>query len=138
MNLTLTRKKFGEDGVFGELSSDGTGSFFAITLEHAYPQRKKFKSKVPPGEYKCVRGIHKLHDGVEFETFEVIGVPGCTGILFHIGNYNEDSEGCILIGAAYGNRANGGQMITSSKQKFVEFMAMQKDVNEFILKVEAV
>lgn len=137
MNLTLTRKKFAADGVFGELVSDD-GSFFAITLEHAYPQRKKYKSKIPPGEYKCVRGIHRLKDLVEFETFEVMGVPGCTGIIIHVGNYNEDSEGCILVGSAYGNRANGGQMITSSKQKFTEFMNMQKGVDEFILKVEAV
>lgn len=137
MNLTLTRKRTASDGAFGELVGD-SGSFFAISLEHAYYKDGRYEVKLPPGEYKCIRGIHRLHDGVDFETFEITGVAGHTGILFHVGNYNEDSDGCVLIGSAIGNRANGGKMITASRQKFIEFMALQKEVDEFILKVEAV
>lgn len=149
MNLTLTRKKFGTDGIFGEIEAEA-GEFFCVSLERAYMRLKKFKPKIPPGEYVCKRGtgpceeegmvgFHKLRDeGPWFDTFEVMDVPGCVGILFHVGNYNEDSEGCILIGTALGNRMNGGKMLTSSKQMFKKFMDLQKDVDSFILKVEAV
>jgi len=135
MNLTLTRKTFIENGVIGELNSDD--GFISVCLERTYLKSKKSRPKVPAGTYKCVRGIHRLHDNVDFETFEVMGVPGCTGILIHVGNYSEDSDGCILIGSAVGNRSNGSKMITSSKQKFAEFMERQKSVDEFTLIVEA-
>lgn len=137
MNLTLTRKSFGSDGIFGELSSDD-GSFFALSLERGYLQKKKYKSKIPPGEYVCKRGIHRLSDGVEFETFEVNGIKGHFGILFHPANKWEELDGCIATGAGWGTRSDGGKMICDSRKKFNEFMKLQEGLDEFILKVEAV
>src|SRR5882757_797524 len=91
--LTLTRKDFRSDGIFSELT-DEKGNFIAVTLEHSYNNKPKLYN----GTFQCVKGIHKLHDGIPFEAYEVTGVSGHIGILFHIGNFNNDSDGCILLG----------------------------------------
>ena len=63
-------------------------------------------------------------------------VKGHYGILFHVGNYNEDSEGCILLGTGFGNTSSKGKMITASKQAFKQFMEMLKETDLFTLIVE--
>jgi hypothetical protein len=130
MNLILQRKDFREDGIFGFLL-DTNYKYLFTTLEHSY----NLQPKLPQGEYTCKRGPHKLHDGVSFITFEVMDVPGHTGILIHIGNYNDESEGCILIGTGFGNNGRGGKMITSSKQAFDAFMKLQENCDAFTLTV---
>ncbi len=140
MNLTLRRNDFGEFGIFGTLL-DEKSNLVAITLEHSYekdigPNSWVYEPKLPIGEYKCVRGLHQLHNQVGFETFEVKGVPGHTGILFHAGNQNSDSDGCILLGRKIALNFDGpGNMITSSKNTFLKFMDLQRGVNEFTLTV---
>jgi hypothetical protein len=129
MDLVLTRKRSAESGIYGELTT-ATGLFVADTLEHAYPEGNFYYPKVPPGAYICRRGTHVLHDGVPFITFEVTEVPGHTGILFHTGNVNQDSEGCILLGEGM-----TPTHITESRRAFVKFMLLQSDVNEFTLTV---
>ncbi len=146
MNIILSRKDYREDGIFGFILTSSYKYLFT-TCEHSYNQLPK----LPEGVYQCKRGtgsgrgvdengnsiegFHRLHDGVWFDTFEVMGVPNHTGILFHVGNYNEDSEGCILVGTGFGNRGNGGKMITASKQAFKEFMGLQHGCDEFTLTV---
>lgn len=137
MKLILIRNLFREDGIFGELQ-DQAGNPIAVTLEHAYPDDVfGFSPKLPQGEYICEKGPHRLA-GMDqpFETYEIKGVPGHFGILFHVGNYNEDSEGCVLIGAALGNKSNGGKMIVNSRNTFKKFMEITKGVESFELFVE--
>lgn len=129
MDFVLSRKDYREDGIFGELKSE---SNFFVTLEHSYSN----VPKLPPGKYTCKKGIHTLHDGIPFTAFEVMDVPGHTGILFHVGNYNADSEGCLLLGLQIGRQLSGGWMITHSKQAFEQFMKLQENVDEFNLTVE--
>ncbi len=129
MDLKLNRREHKADGVISELVA--SYKVVARTLEHSY----NGVAKLPPGVYKCVRGIHKLHDNIPFETFEVMGVSGHTGILFHTGNWNKDSDGCILLGDAV-VASSKGIMITNSKVIFGDFMALQKGVNEFTLTVQ--
>lgn len=78
-----------------------------------------------------MRGMHQLAGmKAPFETFEVMSVPGHQGILLHVGNFNEDSSGCILLGK---DRAGG--MITQSTLTFEAFMKLQAGVNTFKLVV---
>ncbi len=123
--MTLTRESTKSSGVFGILEPLGLH-----TLEHAYPTGDGFKAKLPTGTYTCKRGMHKLHDGVPFETFEIMGVPGHTGILFHVGNFNSDSEGCVLLGLDADHT-----MVRHSKPAFAKFMEHCKGINEFTLEV---
>lgn len=136
MNLKLKRIDYFTDGIFGELSDD-KGHKIASTLEHAYDSGHgggSYKPKLPNGTYNCVRGMHQLHDSKPFETFEITNVPGHKGILLHIGNFNKDSEGCVLLGT---EQTNTGKfhMIAHSKAAFQRFMDLQKGVDKFTLTV---
>lgn len=136
MNLTLVRIQYRDDGVFGFLMDENEQEV-AITLEHSYPGiNTPFRAKIPLGKYVCKRGLHILHSmGSPFETFQVMDVPGHTNILFHWGNYNPDSEGCILLGESVVENGSRPQMITNSRATFHNFMVLQAgiDVFEFIV-----
>ena len=108
--LKLQRVSYLDSGVFGYLFLDG--SKIGVTLEHSYNKIPK----IPLGEYICIRGQHSLHSG-PIETFEVTGVVGHSGILFHYGNYNSDSDGCILVGESI-----SGDMITNSRATFAHLI----------------
>ncbi len=126
MDLTLTRKLTNVAGVFGDLT-DETDSLVAVTLEHSY----NGKPKLPGGIYVCKRGTHHLDKNKNpFETFEITGVPGHSGILFHVGNIGSDSSGCVLLGS----HANS-LSIVGSRIAFEEFMALQQGVDTFKLTV---
>ena len=135
MDCVLTRSLYLDAGIFGQLSSTG-GTFLANTLEHAYAQDDgTLKPKLPPGTYTCVRGPHQLHGMLAaFITFEITDVPGHTGILFHMGNYNKDSDGCVLLGEE-AVPTSEPTMVTNSVVTFNSFMASQSGVDTFQLVV---
>lgn len=128
--MILIREKFSRFGIFGTLSSDDNIEI-CKTLEHSYGLSDGFLPKVRNGIYPCKRGIHNLSKGTPFETFEVMRVPGHSGILFHSGNYNEDSDGCILIGEEIEN----DMMLLRSHLAFMSFMSILKGVESFSLTI---
>lgn len=131
MKLTLKRIEFKEDGIISHLL-DENNHILAVTLEHSYDK----KPKLYDGEFTCKRGKHSLHNSVPFETFEIMGVIGHTGILFHVGNRNYDSEGCVLLGKTFEDNIMGA-MITESKITFNKFMTFLREVDEFQLTVSS-
>jgi len=127
MNCTLKRNKWTLDGIFGMLY-DENNKQIAVTLEHSY----NCMPKVAAGTYTCVR---HAPNRLPYATFELQNVPDfkgsiVTGILIHIGNYNHDSDGCILLGSE-----RNGDMIMHSKKTFEAFMDLKKDVDSFILTI---
>lgn len=131
MDLTLKRNQWLSTGIFGTLF-DLNSNQIAVTLEHAYLQPNGlFEPKIPVGAYTCRRGMHQLF-GMEypFETFEITNVPGHLNILFHPGNYNQDSSGCVLLGQQATNN-----MITNSRNTFERFMDREEGEDVFILRV---
>lgn len=117
------------------------GEKVAETLEHAYPDEAdnmcNYQPKLQAGEYKCVRGTHQLSgNSSKFETFEITGVSGHSGILFHVGNFNKDSDGCVLIGdktIKACSAANSTLMVTNSKVAFAKLMKLLENVDSFTL-----
>ena len=90
-------------------------------------------SCIPPNaRYPSKRGIHPKHG----ETFEVF-VPGRDGILFHKGNFQTDSSGCILLATGYG-WLNGQLAVTNSGTAWMDFKEHMKGIDEFELIVKAV
>jgi hypothetical protein len=126
MTLRLKRIWYKDVGIFGELTSV-TDKHYCYTLEHSYNKLPK----LPNGSYTCKRGTHQLHSGAPFETFEVTGVPGHTGILFHKGNTQADSEGCILLG-----QNMTADAVTESKLAFEAFLLLTKGAESFTLIVK--
>lgn len=129
--MKLTRTSYEESGIYGILSQDD-GSQIAVTLEHAYQQDDgSFAPKTPSGIYQCVLGQHELASmTAPFQTYEITNVPGHSNILIHMGNYNADSEGCVLVGA---NRVDN--MITNSRVTFASFMESMAGIDSFQLEI---
>lgn len=138
MNLTLTRKEYRPDGIFSVLT-DEAGNVLAHTLEHAYPKQggEGYVPKVDLGTYHCVRGQHQLAGAASpFSTFEIKDVPGHSGVLFHKGNWQADSHGCVLLGEGVTGSPQG-QMVTQSGAAFRAFMDKLTGLDEFTLTVKA-
>ena len=92
---------------------------FALTLERQWLDNRSNVSCIPAGTYKCVR-VNSPKFG---NTFEVTNVPKRTHILFHKGNIDDDSHGCILIGEKFG-MIGGSAGIQASAEGFNEFMSI--------------
>ena len=120
-DAVLQRLAFRPDGIFSVLSLDGAPRFF--TLEHAFASGGQGACLpiIPPGTYQCVLGAHKLAAGIPFQTYEVVGVAGHSGLLFHAGNVNADSEGCILLGGQTGFLGDSLEVL-NSRLAFSQFM----------------
>lgn len=119
------------DGTFGMLSID---SFpICLTLERQWQNNAKGISCIPAGSYLCKRVISPKFG----RTFEVTGVPGRDAILFHAGNIDDDSHGCILLGEELSVwKADGSCSIASSKVAFLDFMARLSGIDEFELLIK--
>lgn len=147
MDLLLSRKSYRSDGIFGELTGNG-GSFFCVTLEHSYPEPAhedgsssgKFLTKIKAGKYSCKRYHSPKHGYDVFLLTGDLDGDGFTadGRFFeiHIGNYNDESEGCILVGEQVGSRYPSGKMICGSRKAFEKLMAAQEGIDFFTLTVE--
>ena len=134
MNLILKRTEFHDYGVIGELLTQDGFRKIAMTLEHSYSPENQ--PKVPKGIYTCQRGIHRLaSQRKEFETFEILKVPGHTGILFHVGNYETDSSGCVLLGDSV-SYVFLPWMLKFSRIAFTRFMSLQEGIDTFQLEVQ--
>lgn len=128
--MTLTRTEYRDDGIFGELRDD-TGTVIAVTLEHSYDK----VPKIPAGTYTCVKGQHQLHSMTHpFTAFMLENVPNHTNCLIHMGNWNDDSDGCILVGKDVAQSPKG-QMITASIITFNALMTSLAGADSFVLQI---
>ena len=124
--LIIRRIVTGGQGTFGNIIFENIP--FALSLEREWLDNRTSVSCIPAGEYFC-----KRVDSPRFgNTFEVANVKGRTHILFHKGNLDDDSHGCILVGEEFGNIGKSSG-IKSSKSGYNEFMALMSDVDEFRL-----
>lgn len=98
--MTLRLRRYApspiRDGVRGELQ---LGNLTLFTQEDDWEQNKTSVSCIPAGVYPLRRTIYYKHG---IETWEVCNVPGRRRILIHVGNTEEDTMGCILVGTRLG------------------------------------
>jgi hypothetical protein len=88
------------------------------TLEN--PQRSTKKdSRIPAGIYTCVP-----YSGTRYKNVYLVkDVPGRSAILFHWGNTEKDTAGCILLGLKTG-KLDGAPAVLSSKKAFSYFKSL--------------
>ena len=116
MELTLTRKYKKTDYTIGALSIDGV--YFCDTLEDTDRGLTQTMSAeeiaavkvygataIPSGTYTITLGVvsPKFSKSKQYEFCggrlpRLLNVPGFDGVLIHIGNTDEDTSGCILVG----------------------------------------
>lgn len=122
MQLSLIRFGEFEDGLPGRLMIGGKERRF-YTIENN-------DTEFPDGTYECKRSFY--HRG-GYETFEIL-VPGRTRILFHRGNKEDDSIGCVIVGSTL-DVLGGKLAVLDSKPAFDDFMHMMDGVDSFLLSV---
>lgn len=129
MKVTIQRTHMRKDGTFGVLSIDGLP--ICLTLERQWLNNEKGKSCIPAGCYVAAR-VQSPKFG---NTFEVMNVASRDKILFHGGNIDDDSHGCILLGEQFNIWNDGTCCIASSKVAVAEFLQRTASVNEFDLEI---
>lgn len=97
-------------------------------LERPWDDNKRGKSCIPEGEYSLglrFSPVVKRSSGGEFDMgYEVENVPNRTYIMFHVGNYIKDSDGCILIGTSKDFIGDHEPVVWQSKKAFRQFMEL--------------
>ncbi len=133
MKLDLYRYSAGKEDTIGLMFIDC--NFECYTLEDEYRSVKvKGETRIPAGTYtvkfrEVVTGKTTRYKN-KFPWFtwhlELQDVPDFKYIYIHIGNDDDDTEGCILVGDGVSNRT-----ITSSTQAFERFYKkVQKELHE--------
>jgi hypothetical protein len=95
--IALIRTLQTPDGTFGRLILPDGQTF--VTAEDDWLNNARRVSCIPAGTYPLRRRWSPKHKA---EVFGVEDVPGRQDIEIHIGNTEEDVEGCILLGLRFG------------------------------------
>lgn len=124
-------------GTFGVITIDS--QIFCVSLEPSDELNVRNISSIPAQQYVCKRTtsplIKRLTKGKLNDTFEVLNVPGRSGILFHSGNLDEHTEGCIIVAEKFG-KLRGERAVLNSGATFLRFMALMEEYDEFILTIK--
>lgn len=105
MELKLIRYSCEKEDTLGLLFING--KFVAYTLEDEFRTQKVYgETRVPAGKYKITLreggGFHqrylKKFPGMHKGMLWIREVPNFEYILIHIGNKDDDTAGCILVG----------------------------------------
>ena len=116
MEVEVQRYSSGKRDTLGLFKIDC--QFYAYTLEDEYRTVKEYgETRIPAGSYeiklRAVGGFHEryktkfpdMHKGM----LELQDVPGFQYILIHIGNDEDDTAGCILVGNTANNNLVEGK-----------------------------
>jgi hypothetical protein len=103
-------------------------TMFCNTLEPDKDAENKLY--IPSGQYECLR----FHGQKWPDTFQIV-VPGHTAVLFHAGNTEADTLGCVLLGSSVG-KLKGDRAVLNSGQTFQNFLDYTKETDSFKLLIE--
>lgn len=136
INFILQRFSDNRDSTLGilvKILETGQGKktvFQGYTLEDEYRDEKVMKeTRIPAGTYTLdIQPIDTpltLKYRAKYPWFkkhlEIKNVPGFVGVYMHIGNFDADSAGCILLGDNADNNVIGPGSISNSTAAFKRF-----------------
>lgn len=116
MTFSLEREPSTPDGMFGRLALDGV--FFCWTLEPAADRDEH--PAIPAGTYRVI-----ISESARFgrRLPAILGVPGRSGVRIHPGNFDQDTEGCVLLGTSrHGAMLENSRAACQMFQSRLEFM----------------
>ncbi len=141
MDIDIVRYNSQDDFTDGMLFING--EFQVHTLEDEFRTNKVFgETRIPKGRYKVELrtegGFHERYlnkYGKDFHKgmLHVVDVPNFKYILIHVGNDDDDTAGCLLVGMT--NSADDAPFIGGSVQAYKKIYPLVRDA---ILKGEEV
>ena len=141
MKLQVLRFSSESDSTNGLLldATDGV-KFLAYTLEDEYRETKRSKeTRIPAGTYEIKLrnegGFHqrysKKYSSIHRGMLHIIDVPGFEYILIHVGNSDEHTAGCLLVGDSQeNNQINKNGFIGSSGNAYKRIYPLIADAVE--------
>lgn len=134
--IKLKRRYF-KDCTLGTLTLP-SGKEFAI-MERPSLDNAPNVSCIPEGTYTLKKrlspAVERTSRGEFKEGWEVKDVANRSFIMFHVGNYARNSEGCLLVGKDFSY--NNDFMVTNSIIAFREFMAEMDKRDTWQLEITA-
>jgi len=135
MDMTVVRFKSTKDATLSLVGIDGQFECFGLEDEKRVVKIAG-ETRIPAGTYRVgirrVGGFHKrysdrfgdYHRGM----LHVMNVPGFEYILIHIGNTDDDTAGCLLIGT--GAEVTGELRVNNSKRAYKSLYSKVMDAAE--------
>jgi len=128
MLLEVIRFSSQKDSTLGLLFDTTNGrEFLCFTLEDEYREKKVMhETRIPAGKYRLglrtEGGFHNryktrfpdIHKGM----IQVLNVPNFDYILWHIGNDDDDTSGCLLLGNSVTQNITKGGFIGESTDAY--------------------
>lgn len=126
LSLLVKRDLFGDDSTGGKLYVDGV--FECFTLEDEIREEKVFgETAIPPltteillrneggmtAKYK--KRFGEFHQGMLW----LQNVPGFNWVYIHIGNNDDHTDGCVLVGQDRALLADGNSEVYGSEAAYV-------------------
>lgn len=130
MRLKLQRAFSNKQVTLGMLQILGLEHAPFFTLENPL-RTSNTDNRIPAGVYKC-----RPYSGTKYkDVFEVQNVPNRSAILIHWGNFESDTEGCILVGDSAGVSSGGKPAVLQSRVSFDRLKQLLVGVKEFELEI---
>ena len=127
-------RRITDDGPTFGVFKNFEGKPFAVTLEPAWLNNLVDNSCIPSGDYLCKRVDSPKYG----DTFEITGVPGRTHVLFHWGNLEKNTKGCVLVAEKFGILGSDTAILQSRNSSgggFNEFLDIVKDRDDFWIRI---
>lgn len=125
-------------GTFGKLSTEGS-SFY--TLELPWQGNEQRVSCIPEGVYEMAMResevVRRSSGGRFNEGWEITDVTGREYIMFHVGNWTKDTEGCVLIGQSFSWHNVNGPAVLNSQTTFRMFMDLLSTRESWDIEISA-
>lgn len=113
MEILVVRRKKTDLSAIGDLYIDGVKKYVTLedtdrgltnqmSLEQIAKIKVKGKTAIPTGRYK----VYKYNSPTRGWCLQLEGVPGFSYIQIHVGNYHQDTDGCLLVGMSVASQPN--------------------------------
>lgn len=122
-NYTIGKLYVNDEWICDTLEDPDRGLDYRQPLSYIKSKKVPGKTAIPTGIYRVTLDVKSPKFGSKAFYKEVcegylprlMGVPGYEGVLIHVGNTTDDTEGCILVGY---NKVKG--QVIDSRNAFIK------------------